>query len=717
MRKLLGCLVLFGGVGALGYLAPTTHMTGIQEGLTEDARAFAAAQSHPLQVVVSGRDVRVSGTVNDATEYAAVLTGFEGLNGIRVVNFNDVATLPVANPYTFTATQGADGTLTVAGVVPNDAAGAMLGGLSDGQADLTLAAGVPDADWADHVAAGLAVVRALEGGQMVVTGREFVISGTAQRPTDRDAAFEPLAGLGADYTLIDRVEVLDDGQAFRLSAELSDSAVNASGKFPADLPNTVITDRFVIDEDLEIDRSVILSPITGWGDSVATGLDALSGLIDGTLTIEEAQITLAGVGSPDGIAQAEALLAALPAPFTVTTDLSVYGADFDLRLDMDWDGSLARARGTYPLDFALRGPAGVAVDNVGSELFLPDEQGVFTANAAAGVTALGVLNGGSVSVTEDRIMLTGTATSPQVEAVLDSVFASLSDRVEITRDITYLDDGSPAAWALDYVASDGATVQGRVPTGMRLQDLSDALGISVTGAPATALTDTDSTGGIDALSIAAAYLPELETLSFARDQNGSALDVTLSPGVDLDLVAVDLAERLPTDVAFSISSLDELPVEGATRINAATGLSEVFRQGFWLPNLNFTADPDGCTAQADTLLERARINFLSGSARLDAASIRAINGLAAVAQICADADLVLGIGGHTDATGPEDDNQDLSFARATAVLTALEQRGVPRSSMIASGFGSSQPIADNDTEEGRAANRRTTLTFSDPLTP
>ena len=186
---------------------------------------------------------------------------------------------------------------------------------------------------------------------------------------------------------------------------------------------------------------------------------------------------------------------------------------------------------------------------------------------------------------------------------------------------------------------------------------------------------------------------------------------------EIFIVALDLADRLPPDVAFSIALTENLPANGSTRRNAVTGLSERFTNGFWLPNLDFTAAPDTCTAQASDLLIRAEITFLSGSARLDATSIRAINGLSAVTQLCAAEDLVLEIGGHTDASGSADDNQDLSLARATAVRDALAQRGVPMSAMSAVGYGQSQPIADNDTEEGRAANRRTTLIFTDPLTP
>jgi outer membrane protein OmpA-like peptidoglycan-associated protein len=62
--------------------------------------------------------------------------------------------------------------------------------------------------------------------------------------------------------------------------------------------------------------------------------------------------------------------------------------------------------------------------------------------------------------------------------------------------------------------------------------------------------------------------------------------------------------------------------------------------------------------------------------------------------------------GHTDSTGSDSYNQSLSERRAGSVASYLETRGVVRARVATRGFGESQPIADNGTEEGRAANRR-----------
>lgn len=62
--------------------------------------------------------------------------------------------------------------------------------------------------------------------------------------------------------------------------------------------------------------------------------------------------------------------------------------------------------------------------------------------------------------------------------------------------------------------------------------------------------------------------------------------------------------------------------------------------------------------------------------------------------------------GHTDSSGAEDYNQQLSVRRATTVRDYLASKGVDRNLMSVSGMGESSPVASNATTAGRAANRR-----------
>lgn len=73
------------------------------------------------------------------------------------------------------------------------------------------------------------------------------------------------------------------------------------------------------------------------------------------------------------------------------------------------------------------------------------------------------------------------------------------------------------------------------------------------------------------------------------------------------------------------------------------------------------------------------------------------------------ADLKLGIEGHTDATGDEDHNQDLSERRAQSVVDWLTGQGIAGNRLSASGMGEGEPIGDNATPSGRQQNRRVVL--------
>ena len=83
--------------------------------------------------------------------------------------------------------------------------------------------------------------------------------------------------------------------------------------------------------------------------------------------------------------------------------------------------------------------------------------------------------------------------------------------------------------------------------------------------------------------------------------------------------------------------------------------------------------------------------------------------LADVAGILREQNQSLTVRGHTDATGDEDRNMELSQRRAETVRRFLEERGVARGRIQVEGLGASRPIAGNDTAEGRMQNRRIEL--------
>jgi len=76
------------------------------------------------------------------------------------------------------------------------------------------------------------------------------------------------------------------------------------------------------------------------------------------------------------------------------------------------------------------------------------------------------------------------------------------------------------------------------------------------------------------------------------------------------------------------------------------------------------------------------------------------------AILIANPDVSIAVEGHTDSQGADTANQALSEARATSVVDYLITKDVGTDRLTATGFGESQPVADNATAAGRAENRR-----------
>ena len=119
--------------------------------------------------------------------------------------------------------------------------------------------------------------------------------------------------------------------------------------------------------------------------------------------------------------------------------------------------------------------------------------------------------------------------------------------------------------------------------------------------------------------------------------------------------------------------------------------------------------PQDCVEDVGAVLARQKITFTPGSAEIDAAASGVMEGLAKALARCGG--VKMEIAGHTDAQGSEEGNRALSQARAEAVLLALQGRQVDISGMIAKGYGETNPIAENDTDAGREANRRIEFTL------
>ncbi len=114
--------------------------------------------------------------------------------------------------------------------------------------------------------------------------------------------------------------------------------------------------------------------------------------------------------------------------------------------------------------------------------------------------------------------------------------------------------------------------------------------------------------------------------------------------------------------------------------------------------------PQECAERVLAVLTAAKVTFEPGSAEIDRSAVGVMDALAVALTDCTA--IAMEISGHTDSQGSEEGNRALSQARAEAVLLGLQGRQVDVSAIRAVGYGETRPIADNQIEVGREANRR-----------
>ena len=153
---------------------------------------------------------------------------------------------------------------------------------------------------------------------------------------------------------------------------------------------------------------------------------------------------------------------------------------------------------------------------------------------------------------------------------------------------------------------------------------------------------------------------------------------------------------------------DALYDGAAAQIRA--GLGKEFPQGFqFKPEISVKpaaapVDPTVCQQLFSDLLAKGKIRFEPTRATLDPDSTALLDRLIEIALRCPTANIE--VAGHTDGDGEDAFNQALSQKRAQTVVDYLVKAGLPASRFTAVGYGSTQPVAGNDTDEGKAQNRR-----------
>lgn len=176
---------------------------------------------------------------------------------------------------------------------------------------------------------------------------------------------------------------------------------------------------------------------------------------------------------------------------------------------------------------------------------------------------------------------------------------------------------------------------------------------------------------------------------------GSGRQYTAIPVTSLSTTRVAAPAKVPVPVVLKLK-------DGVRQVIGASSTESKLYQ--------FLVDPSKGVDPTDPTKDWIgfdRIYFDSNKATLTNESLWQLSNVASILKRFPDAKIK--IGGYTDNTGQPLTNLRLSKARAEAALEALAGLGVPTSRLTAVGYGELDNLATNDTEEGRAVNRRVSM--------
>lgn len=587
---------------------------------------------------------------------------------------------------------------------------ALIGGITGAVLAAVLAAGVIEA----RSKADVTRVLGLNGHDWVqvdVDGLQVILSGFA---ADEATRFRALSVAG---TIVDASRVIDmmnviEGEAIqppRFSIEIlrNDDGISLIGLIPAsmDRQSVIATIRDIAGGAPVTDLLNVANfePPEGWDAAVKYGLSALASLPRSKISIAADGVDLRAISdSAQAKRNLETELArAAPQGLPVSIDISAPRpviTPYTLRFLIDDGGARFDACSTDTDDgrTAILGAARRA--GLEGKVTCTIGLGVPSPNwDAAVITAISMLSnmgGGSVTFSDADVTLVARVGTPQPKF----------DRI---------------VGALQAALPDVFSLHAILPEPVRIDGTGEGAG------PPEFIATRSPEGDVRLSGRIANERARIATASFAQARFGSAvvdgtmrLDDDLPPGwstrvlASLDALALLHSGSVVAQPDFveirGITGNRDARADIARILSEKLGESENYRISVTyeekLDPLANIPTPEECVEQINQVLGARNITFAPSSAIIDKSARETIDGIAQVMKGCIQ--VAMEIGGHTDSQGREIMNLSLSQARAEAVVNALLARRILTSNLVAKGFGETQPIADNKTEEGREANRR-----------
>jgi len=433
-----------------------------------------------------------------------------------------------------------------------------------------------------------------------------------------------------------------------------------------------------------------------WDEALRFGLQAARMTAQSKVSITPGQVHVAALADnrEHQVRLEEALRSALPQGVVLDTQISAPRpviSPFVLRFVMDEAGARLEActveddTGQQRIAAAAR-VAGMA-ERPDCTQGLGSPSPAWSDAAVAAIGAVGQLGRGQLTLSDASVGLVVPATVPRVrfEEVVARLEQALPGGFTLEAQLEAADTVAEAPIEFQATLAEGGelSMRGRIADA-QMRHAVDSFARSRFEVAKTGLrNDPRVPGGWTVRVIAG-----LEAMAALQSgQVHVTPDLVALSGVSGDPAASDQAAALLTE-RLGVGAAYELAIAYDRRLDATLGL------------------PDGeeCTAQLNLIMSESDIGFEPNRSSIAGDPAPTMARLAEVMTECAE--FQIEAGGHTDSQGSEGFNANLSRGRAQAIVTAMQQAGMDVTNLSARGYGESQPVATNDTDEGREANRR-----------
>jgi OmpA-OmpF porin, OOP family len=547
----------------------------------------------------------------------------------------------------------------------------------------------------------------LEWAEIQADGLRIELTGTAPNEASRFRTLSVVGGIVDAARIIDNMDVTPTAAlaAPQFSAEIlrNESGISIIGLIPVE------TDREKLIADL--DALAISHQVTdllesadypvprGWNDALDFAVVALSHLPRSKVSVQAGRVRITAISNsieakvelestltrraPPGLRISLDIAAPRPVitPFTLRYVIDDAGGRFDA---CSAETELSRNR----ILSAAKQVSLAGSDNCTVGMGVPSPKWATAASLA--IRALGELGQGSVTIADADITLVAKAGTEN----------TLFDRV-----IGELDSALPAVFALHAILPEPENTEDIGPSEFSATLSPEGL-VQLRGR----LTDDNLRHMVDSYAKSRFGTDNVYTAT----RNVSELPADWPVRVLAGLEALSMLTRGVVTITADNVVVRGSSMQQNTRAEMSGLLANKLGQNApYELEISYVAppepvdlmpEPEVCEADIATLQEENKITFEPGSATIASTSLNTLNAIADILDKCGE--IRLEIQGHTDSQGREAMNQQLSQGRAQSVLNQLRARRLLTSTYVATGYGETQPIADNDTEEGREANRR-----------